>query len=672
MADQALFSDLAMEYMPALYTAALRMTRNSADAEDLVQETYLKAYRAFASFEQGTNLKAWLYRILTNTYINTYRAKKRRPEIADVEDVEDLYLYRRLSGDQAPHFDGGAVDNLGTLALNDDTLANDTAVTGGGVNNGGSASVAASILDSAPCAGAALTDGGHNVESDSTCGLGATSITNSSTIDLATTLAANGSSGPETLALPAGSSAFEEVPTSACAVATDERGDPRPGAAGQTSCDAGAFEDQLIAQTLFVNQAGTATTGCTMSGTAACTTVTDGVNAAEALSGDAITLDVAPSLTPYKDNVGIDIPTSDNDTLTIAGAGASTTTVAGGGLGSVFTIVTGVVAILGLTITGGNLGGGALGGGVNNGGTATLTDDTISGNNSDFGGGVYNNGTATLTRDTLSGDSAAEGGGVFNSTASAITLTDDTLTGDSVENFFEGGGGINNHGNATLTDDTFSGDTAGGGAVGGGVYNAAVATISNSILDTAPCAGTIADGGYNVESDNSCGFGSTDLVNNSNINLATSLAVNGSSGPDTLAIGTNSSAFEEVPPANCTVNTDERRDPRPGISAKDCDAGAFEYQPVPTVSLVSPNKGPVSGGTAITITGTGFVSGAAVVIGQGNGTIGAIAATKVTVVSSTKITATTGGGAKAGTGNLFVITAGGTSAGNSGDVYTYV
>src|SRR5580658_8298842 len=83
MADQAVFSDLAMEFMPALYTAALRMTRNPSDAEDLVQETYLKAYR-----------------ILTNTYINTYRAKKRRPEIADVEDVEDLYLYRHLSGEQ--------------------------------------------------------------------------------------------------------------------------------------------------------------------------------------------------------------------------------------------------------------------------------------------------------------------------------------------------------------------------------------------------------------------------------------------------------------------------------------------------------------------------------------------------------------------------------------------
>ena len=85
-----------MPHMQALYTAALRMTRNPADAEDLVQETFLKAYRAFDRYEDGTNLRAWLYKILTNTFINSYRAAKRRPEKADVEDVEDLYLYRRL------------------------------------------------------------------------------------------------------------------------------------------------------------------------------------------------------------------------------------------------------------------------------------------------------------------------------------------------------------------------------------------------------------------------------------------------------------------------------------------------------------------------------------------------------------------------------------------------
>jgi len=92
MADQATFTDVAMEFMPGLYSAALRMTRNRADAEDLVQETYLKAYRSYGSFTEGTNLRAWLYRILTNTYINNYRAAQRRPE------VEDLYLYKRLAG----------------------------------------------------------------------------------------------------------------------------------------------------------------------------------------------------------------------------------------------------------------------------------------------------------------------------------------------------------------------------------------------------------------------------------------------------------------------------------------------------------------------------------------------------------------------------------------------
>ena len=96
MADQADFVDQAMAHMPSLYAAAVRMTRNRADAEDLVQETYLRAYRGFGGFQEGTNLRAWLFRILTNTFINSYRAKQRRPQEADVEDVEDLFLYHRL------------------------------------------------------------------------------------------------------------------------------------------------------------------------------------------------------------------------------------------------------------------------------------------------------------------------------------------------------------------------------------------------------------------------------------------------------------------------------------------------------------------------------------------------------------------------------------------------
>ena len=112
MADQARFADQAMEYMAPLYSAALRMTRNPADAEDLVQETYLKAYRGFGGFTEGTNLKAWLYRILTNSYINSYRAKKRRPDETALDEVEDLYLYRRLGGLEAVTAGRSAEDEL--------------------------------------------------------------------------------------------------------------------------------------------------------------------------------------------------------------------------------------------------------------------------------------------------------------------------------------------------------------------------------------------------------------------------------------------------------------------------------------------------------------------------------------------------------------------------------
>ena len=81
-----------MPMLDQLYSAALRMTRNPADAEDLVQETYLKAYAAFASFSEGTNLKAWLYRILTNTYINGYRKKQRQPIQQPTDEITDWQL----------------------------------------------------------------------------------------------------------------------------------------------------------------------------------------------------------------------------------------------------------------------------------------------------------------------------------------------------------------------------------------------------------------------------------------------------------------------------------------------------------------------------------------------------------------------------------------------------
>jgi RNA polymerase sigma-70 factor (ECF subfamily) len=88
----ARFERDAMPLLDQLYAAALRMTRNPADAEDLVQETYLKAYGAFESFRQGTNLRAWLYRILTNTYINGYRKRQRQPAQQPTDEITDWQL----------------------------------------------------------------------------------------------------------------------------------------------------------------------------------------------------------------------------------------------------------------------------------------------------------------------------------------------------------------------------------------------------------------------------------------------------------------------------------------------------------------------------------------------------------------------------------------------------
>ena len=120
MADQARFAELAMEHMDSLYAGAMRMTRKPADAEDLVQETYLKAYRGYGGFQEGTNLKAWLYRILTNTFINRYRAKKRRPEETEFDDVEDFYLYRRLGGIDEARISKSAEDSLFEMFTDDE------------------------------------------------------------------------------------------------------------------------------------------------------------------------------------------------------------------------------------------------------------------------------------------------------------------------------------------------------------------------------------------------------------------------------------------------------------------------------------------------------------------------------------------------------------------------
>ena len=111
--DPALRERFERDVLPllsSLYGAALRLTRNPSDAEDLVQETYLRAYRGFGGFQEGTNLKAWLYRILTNSFINVYRKKQREPlTVEGPDDADEWYLFDRLG---AQNVEGSAEDEV--------------------------------------------------------------------------------------------------------------------------------------------------------------------------------------------------------------------------------------------------------------------------------------------------------------------------------------------------------------------------------------------------------------------------------------------------------------------------------------------------------------------------------------------------------------------------------
>src|SRR5437588_6990786 len=109
------FETEALSFLDALYRTGLRMTRSEAEAEDLVQETYIRAFRFRQQFTPGTNLKAWLFRILTNTFINQYRRKAARPETTELDDVEESILYRHMRdvspGSSSPDPEAALIDN---------------------------------------------------------------------------------------------------------------------------------------------------------------------------------------------------------------------------------------------------------------------------------------------------------------------------------------------------------------------------------------------------------------------------------------------------------------------------------------------------------------------------------------------------------------------------------
>jgi RNA polymerase sigma-70 factor, ECF subfamily len=116
-----LFEEQALPFIDQLYAAALRMTKNPSDAQDLVQETFVKAFAAFGQFTQGTNLKAWLYRILTNTFINTYRKKQREPYQGTIDDLEDWQLggAESTTARSSRSAEAEAIDHLPDSAVKD-------------------------------------------------------------------------------------------------------------------------------------------------------------------------------------------------------------------------------------------------------------------------------------------------------------------------------------------------------------------------------------------------------------------------------------------------------------------------------------------------------------------------------------------------------------------------
>ncbi len=114
------FTHDAMQHAPQLFSTAMRMTRNRSDAEDLVQETFIKSWRSFATYQQGTNLRAWLFRIMTNTYINKYNAQQRKPTETELDDVEELFLYKRLGAVDQSQLSQSAEDQMLSLFTDDE------------------------------------------------------------------------------------------------------------------------------------------------------------------------------------------------------------------------------------------------------------------------------------------------------------------------------------------------------------------------------------------------------------------------------------------------------------------------------------------------------------------------------------------------------------------------
>jgi uncharacterized repeat protein (TIGR02543 family) len=374
-------------------------------------------------------------------------------------------------------------------------------------------------------------------------------------------------------------------------------------------------------KTLYVDGwNGTATTGCTGTGSAACQTIQQGIDAARELSSSDVTLLVAPlpSFIPggsYQEALTINVPATDTLTIKPGLSSDPAPAIRGFGQNTVVNVTGGTVRIEGFTIAGGR--GSSTGGGVNVDGSSnvTLVGDTITGNTSITGGaGVY-----------------ARGG--------SLSMINDTITNNTL-NGGVGAGLAILVGSVTATNVTFADNTGGDATISAGP-SAPRLTLKNSIIVGAPKScnvstpsgglGGTTDGGRNVESDDTCQLGATSLRSNSSIQLDASLAANGSTGPQTLAIPAASSAHGEVPAAACTVTTDERGLARPGTFGQTtCDAGAFELQ-----VAAPPPPPPATLTVGVAGDGLGSVAGAAGAIDCPNDCSTTVASGSTVVLAAT-------------------------------------
>lgn len=123
MADRASFTGNVLPHTRQLYAHALRTTGNRADADDLLQETFLRAWKGYSSFEEGTNLRAWLFKIMTNQYINQYNKNLKTPDHEPLDEIEDFYLYRRLTGQGGSRAAESAENQVLSSFTDDEVLA---------------------------------------------------------------------------------------------------------------------------------------------------------------------------------------------------------------------------------------------------------------------------------------------------------------------------------------------------------------------------------------------------------------------------------------------------------------------------------------------------------------------------------------------------------------------